>query len=205
MYQPRLRWFINIVLVIGAIAFVGISIIPLISTSLEQSQPASQATPATSPTPAAEQQAKLANEARGYELVLQQDPENQVALQSLAQARIQLGDLDGAIAPLKKLTTLAPQQVEYTLVLGQVYATQQNFDAAISAYDQAIKTNKEDFRPVLAKATLLRQQGKTEQAKPLFDNAIAIAPEQYKEQIKKLAAQLSTPPAFQPEQPAENK
>ena len=205
MYQPRLRWLINTVLIIGAIAFVGISIVPLISTSLDQNQPASQATPANSPTPAAEQQAKLANEARGYELVLQQDPENQVALQSLAQAKIQLGDLDGAIAPLKKLTTVAPQQVEYPLVLGQVYATQQNFDAAIAAYDQAIKTDQADFRPVLAKASLLNQQGKTEQAKPLFDNAIAIAPEQDKEKIKKLVAELSTPPTPQPEQPAPKK
>jgi len=51
------------------------------------------------------------------------------------------------------------------LILGQVYATQQRYDKR-SLFDQAIKANNQDFRPVLAKASILNQQGKTEQAKP---------------------------------------
>lgn len=200
MFQPRVRWLVNIILVLAVIAFLGVSLAPLISTSFQE-QPSSQTTPAVSQTPASEQKAILKDEARGYELVLEQEPENQTALQSLAQARIKLGDLDGAIAPLEKLIALYPNQTEYSLVLGQVYATQKNYDEAIAAYNQAIKTNENDFRPVLAKAVLLRQQGKNEQAKSLFEKAAAIAPAEYKEQINKLAAEQ---PAVK-EQPEKNK
>jgi len=53
------------------------------------------------------------------------------------------------------------------LILGQVYATQQRVTTAIAVYDQAIKANNQDFRPVLAKASILNQQ-ETEQAKKVF-------------------------------------
>lgn len=187
--QPRVRWLINIVLILAVVAFLGVSLIPLITTSFEQSQPPSQATPTASQTPVADQKALLEDEARGYELVLEQEPENQIALQSLAQAKIKLGNLDEAIAPLKKLVELYPNQTEYSLVLGQVYATQKNYDNAIAAYNQAIETNQQDFRPVLAKAVIFKQQGKTEQAKSLFEKAAAVAPAQYKEQINQLATE----------------
>jgi tetratricopeptide (TPR) repeat protein len=80
-------------------------------------------------------------------------------------------------------------QTEVQLILGQVYATQQRYDEAIAVYDQAIKANNQDFRPVLAKASILKQQGKTEQAKALFENAAALAPTQYKEEINRLATE----------------
>ncbi len=267
MSQPRSRWLVSVVLVLAVIGFVGFSMIPLISTTLKESQPSRVATPASSQTLGAGQQSKIADAARGYELVLQREPENQTALQGLLEARIQLGDLKGAIAPLEKLAALNPNQTQYTillakakqqlgdqegaavayrsilktqpgdpqalqglaslllqqnqpeaairllqdtlstatqanqsqpgsfdvasvrLILGQVYATQKRYDEAIATYDDLIKADKQDFRPVLAKAVVLKQQGKTEQAKPLFENAAALAPAQYKDQIKSVAAQ----------------
>jgi tetratricopeptide (TPR) repeat protein len=74
------------------------------------------------------------------------------------------------------------------LLLGQVYAEQTRYDEAIAIYDEAIKSSKQDFRPVLAKAIVLKAQGKTEEAKPLFTSATDLAPAQYKDQIKQLAA-----------------
>ncbi len=276
MSQPRSRWLVSVVLVLAVIGFVGFSMIPLISTALKESQPSRVATPATSRTPGAGQQSKIADAARGYELVLQREPENQTALQGLLEARIQLGDLKGAIAPLEKLAALNPNQTQYTillakakqqlgdqegaavayrsilktqpgdpqalqglaslllqqnqpeaairllqdtlstatqanqsqpgsfdvasvrLILGQVYATQKRYDEAIATYDDLIKADKQDFRPVLAKAVVLKQQGKTEQAKPLFENAAALAPAQYKDQIKSVAAQEPAPKTSSP-------
>jgi len=61
-------------------------------------------------------------------------------------------------------------------------------DEAIAVYDQ-LRQNNQDFRPVLAKASILNQQGKTEQAKALFKNAAALAPTQYKEEINRLATE----------------
>jgi len=54
---------------------------------------------------------------KGYELVLQREPENQTAL-GLVQARIQLRDLRGDLT-LEKLTALNPNQTEVQLILGQ--------------------------------------------------------------------------------------
>ena len=61
-----------------------------------------------------------------------------------------------------------------------------------------MKADTLDFRPVLAKAILLKQQGKQAEAKPLFDSALALAPAQYHDKINDAAASKS-------ENPSENK
>jgi len=187
--QPSSRWLIKVVLVLAAVGFVGVSMIPLLSTAIRESQPSTAATPVISQTPMAEQRSQLEGEARGYEVVLQREPENQTALQGLVQVRIQLGDLQGAIAPLEKLIAFYPNQTEYRLVLGQIYATQKNYEAALKTYEQAIEVDQQDFRPLLAKAIILKQQGKTEQAKPVFKHAAALAPAPYKDKINQLATE----------------
>ena len=63
---------------------------------------------------------QLQEQARGYELVLQREPENSVALQGLVDARLQMNDWQGVIAPMEKLVQLQPQQVEYQALLAEV-------------------------------------------------------------------------------------
>lgn len=169
MSQSRNRWFLNIVLALGAVAFFGFSMLPLFESVIRESQPTTQATPAVSPSPVSEQKSRLVNEAQSYEVVLKQEPNNEVALQGLVNARLGLGDLDGAIAPLEKLIALNPQ----------------------------------DFRPLLVKATVLQKQGKAEQAKALFEQATALAPAEYKDQIKQLRGEqpsATNTPAPEPKQ-----
>ncbi|PPS44161.1 tetratricopeptide repeat protein [Chroococcidiopsis sp. TS-821] len=268
MSQPRRRWFISIVLVLAIIAFIGFSMLPLFSTAFRASQPAGEA-------PVTNQAQQLTAAARGYEVVLQREPENQTALRGLVKARLELLDLQGAVAPLEKLAALNPTETEYglllaevkqrlgdregeaaayrsilaespgnlqaleglaniqlrekrpaeavtllqntlanaqqadrnqssidvnavRLLLAQVYATQQNYDEAIAIYDELISNNKQDFRPVLAKAMALQQQGKSEEAKPLFDSAASLAPAQYKERINQLAIAPQVAPSTTP-------
>jgi tetratricopeptide (TPR) repeat protein len=94
------------------------------------------------------------------------------------------------------------------LVIADVYVAQQDYPAAIALYDELIKTNGTDFRPVLGKALVLRTQGKTAEAEPLFNSAIALAPPQVKDQIKQTAQQpvnlappTGLPPTGPPTQP----
>ncbi|WP_225852719.1 hypothetical protein, partial [Haemophilus parainfluenzae] len=54
-------------------------------------------------------------------------------------------------------------------------------------YDKVIQSAPDDFRPVLAKALVLQQEGKSDQAKPLFDQAEVMAPAAYKDQIAAMA------------------
>jgi tetratricopeptide (TPR) repeat protein len=71
------------------------------------------------------------------------------------------------------------------LILGQVYAQQERYNVAIAIYEEASKRDETDFRPVLAKAMILKQQGNGEEAEPLFAQAIELAPANYKDQIQR--------------------
>lgn len=73
------------------------------------------------------------------------------------------------------------------LLLGEIYIEQQQWDNAIAIYDQAIQKDAQDFRPVLAKALVLQKQGQKSEAAPLFEEAVMLAPVQYKEEVKIMA------------------
>ena len=260
--QKRSPW-LSVVLVLAALAFVGFSMVPLLGSVFQESQPSAGATPAT-------KQAELESQAKSWELVLQKEPQNPKALQELAKVRLQQGNFKAAVAPLEQFVKLNPDQSDYAvllaqlkqqigdregaaqtyrtilaskpgnlnalqgfvslqiqqnrpeaaigllqdtlktatqvneikpgtvdiisvqLLLGQVYASQKRFTESIVIYDEAIKANKQDFRPVLGKALILKAQGRNVEAKPLFTTAVSLAPAQYKDQVKQLAS--DTPP-----------
>lgn len=255
------------VVVLVIIAFLGFSLSPLLGGLLEANQNNSQPTPSPTQTSVAEQEAEMLAQARGYELVLQREPNNQTALQGLLQVRLELiqsgkGKIEEVIPPLEKLSELNPGNTNYNvllaqakaytgdregaaqiyrsllaakpgdikalqglvnlllqqerpeaaigllqdtlkaapqanqveagsinvvsvqLILGQVYADQKRYDEAIAVYDEAIKGSAEDFRPILAKAIMLKEQGNKEASQELFNQAIELAPAGFKDQIK---------------------
>ncbi len=295
MSQPRNRWIVQVILVLAILAFVGVSVIPLLG-AFNNTPSSSQNTANTRGSlTSSDQKSKLEDQVRGYELVLQREPENQTALKGLLEARLQLlsqkektevkpSDIQVVIEPLEKLAKLNPEQSEYAVLLaqakqqigdregaaqayrsvldtkpgdlnalrgmvallvnqqrpeaaigllqetlsnaaqvninqpgsidtvavqvllGSVHASQKRYAQAASAYDQAIKKDPKDFRPVVAKAMLLKEQGKNAEAKSLFDNAAALAPAQYKDEINKAATAPSTPnPAAPSAPPPESK
>ncbi|QYO62920.1 tetratricopeptide repeat protein [Leptolyngbya sp. 7M] len=118
MSNKRNRWLTGLVMAIGVLAFVGFSIILPFSGAFQQSQkPAGSATP--SPRPSGSPSADLEAQAKGYELVLQREPDNQTALRGLVETRIQQGKLEELLPPLQKLADLNPDQPDYTVLLAQ--------------------------------------------------------------------------------------
>ena len=269
------RGFLMAVVVLVIIAFLGFSLSPLLGGLLEANQQNSQPTPSPNQTSVADKEADLLAQARGYELVLQREPDNLTALQGLLQVKLELiqsgkGNIEEVIPPLEKLSELNPSNTDYNvllaqakaytgdregaaqiyrslltnkpgdlkalqglvnlllqqerpeaaigllqdtlkaapvanqvqagsidvvsvqLILGQVYAEQKRYDEAIAVYDEAIKGNTEDFRPILAKAIMLKEQGNTEVSQELFDRAIELAPAGFKDQINREASANSS-------------
>lgn len=141
--------------------------------------------------------------AQTYRSILATKAENLDALEGLVGLYIQQKRPEAAIGllqdTLKKATPIndmMPGTVDIPsvqLLLGWVYANQKRYTEAIAIYDEAIKANQQDFRPVLAKALILKEQGKVAEAKPLFTTAVSLAPPKYKDQVQQLAKESSEP------------
>lgn len=65
------------------------------------------------------QESLLAAKERGYETVLRREPQNQTALEGLANVRLEMNNGKGAIEPLQKLVKLHPDRADYQALLGQ--------------------------------------------------------------------------------------
>jgi len=264
----RNRWLVGTVLTLALAAFLSLSLLPFFGANNRQAD-SNADTPATDPS---SMQAELEAQARGYELVLEREPDNQTALQGLVDARIQLGDIQGVVEPLEKLVELNPDVPEYAvllaqtkqqigdlegaaqiyrdvldqqpgnmnalqglvalliqqdrpqaatgllqdtlktaeqlqddpavvgidtpsvkLLLAQVYVETGNTNQALALYEEIIAEAPDDFRPVLAKALVLQEQGDQDTAQSLFAQASAMAPAQFKDQIDQMASQSQLP------------
>lgn len=107
--KPIQRFFI----ILSGIAFAGttlLGIASLFSDALQEPKDNAK----TAMTAKASQ---LQAQERGYEQVLQREPENQIALQGLVQARLQMNNLKGAVEPMEKLVKLNPNNAEYKALL----------------------------------------------------------------------------------------
>jgi tetratricopeptide (TPR) repeat protein len=143
------RWIIQVVMVLALIAFVGFSLFPLLSNIFKDNQVRSETAPAPAqPTPApapsslpSPKQSDLEAQARGYELVLQREPENQTALQGLLRTRLELRDIKGTIPPLEKLAKLNPDEPRYGVLLAQAKQYLGDVEGAAQIY-RAILTSK---------------------------------------------------------------
>ncbi|BAZ86634.1 tetratricopeptide repeat protein [Dolichospermum compactum] len=66
---------------------------------------------------------ELQKQIKGYELILQREPNNQTALEKLSIIRLKSGDNQGAIALMEKLVKLHPDRQDYKTVLANTKKT----------------------------------------------------------------------------------
>ncbi|MBD2277692.1 tetratricopeptide repeat protein [Dolichospermum sp. UHCC 0684] len=66
---------------------------------------------------------ELQKQIKGYELVLQREPNNQTALEKLSMIRLRMGDNKSAIALMERLVKLHPDRQDYQTVLANTKKT----------------------------------------------------------------------------------
>ncbi|MEN9520868.1 MAG: hypothetical protein RLZZ381_3456 [Cyanobacteriota bacterium] len=112
--MSRKKLIIRIFTGISAMAFLGSSgygLIRMLTNPAQSTQVSAQAEDLTQ---------QLQAQAQGYEMVLQREPENQVALQGLVEIRLQMKDFERTIEPLETLVRLNPKQEEYKALLATI-------------------------------------------------------------------------------------
>jgi len=176
--DKRNRWIINVVLILAVVAFVGFSLIPLIEAAFQGNQTQTAASPSpTQSASATPKKEELEAQAKGYELVLQREPENSTALRGLLEARLGLGDVKGAIVPLEKLTKLNPNETEYAILLAQAKQQTKDPEGAAQTYRDILKTKPGDRNALQGLTNLLLQQNRPEAAVGLLQDTLKTAPQ----------------------------
>ncbi|MEM6449180.1 MAG: tetratricopeptide repeat protein [Cyanobacteria bacterium P01_D01_bin.105] len=156
-----------------------------------------------------QQLGELEGAAQIYRRVLTQNPGSVPALEGLVALLISQERTEAAVGLLRdtlntadQTNELAPGSVDklsVKLLLGQVFVEQTKYDEALTIYDEAIadaaaaSPTQPDFRPTLAKGLVLKEQGKDEDAQVLFDQALGMAPTQYKDGVQQLINQQNAP------------
>ena len=116
MSSTSMSPFKRVVTIISGLAFLGFMGTQIQSMVVQGMQKTQQQ----------EQQARQAHQQKlkqlqaqedGYEKVLKREPNNEAALQGLAQARIDMKDYKGAVKPLKQLIQLNPEEEHYKNLL----------------------------------------------------------------------------------------
>ena len=172
MAVKRNRWLVISVLVVAIGAFLTISLLPLFAGRSDRSTAIS---PTDQVPQATDAQTDLEARARGYELVLEREPDNQTALQGLVETRIQIGDLPGVVEPLEKLAERNPDVAEYQVLLGQTKQTLGDLEGAAQAYRGVLTTNPGNMQALQGLAALLIQQNRPQAAIGLLQDTLQAA------------------------------
>jgi len=114
--QAKLKHKQRIVAVVSAAAFLSSTVVAVSHFLTNDLQKPSQPT-ATIQEPVG---SELETQEKGYEIVLQREPNNRIALEGLVQTRLQMKKFQDAQKPLEVLVKLNPGYTGYKTLLIQV-------------------------------------------------------------------------------------
>jgi tetratricopeptide (TPR) repeat protein len=156
----RHRWVLNLVVAVSLLALTGLSLFPILTVGLDGG-----AAVATEPNSLSTAQiSQIQAQAQGYTQVLQREPENQVALKGLLDARLQLGDIKGSLLPLEKIAALNPQVPDYTVLLAQTKQYLGDRSGATASYRTVLTIQPQNINALQGLVSLLLEAKRPEAA-----------------------------------------
>lgn len=173
MAEQRKRWLAVVVLGIVAFAFAGISVIVPFTSAFQNQSRNADSSPSASASPTQDLEAQ----AKGYQLVLDREPENQTALRGLVDTRIAQGKIDAIIEPLEKLAKLNPDQPDYTILLAQAKQRTGDREGAAQAYRDLLAKQPGSIGALKGLSDLLLEQQRPEAAIGLLQDTLNKADE----------------------------
>ncbi len=141
--KPLKRIFI----LASGFAFVGSTLFVIAASLFGGGQQHNQAGTNYSNPEAVEQQ--LAEIEKGYESVLQREPDNQTALMGLVEVRIQMSDGAGVIEPLEKLVELNPQETRFLEMLAALKIQTNDLEGAIATLERLAQLDPQNYQTLL--------------------------------------------------------
>jgi len=175
--EKRNRWFVNLVMALGLIAFLGLGAAPIIKGVVEATADNAQSTPNATQTAQKSEKEQLEATAKGYEMVLQREPENKTALRGLLETRLKLNDLPGSILALEKLVKLEPQETDYAVLLAQAKQQTGDREGSAGTYRQILKSQPGNIKALQGMVNLLQEQKQPETAIGLLQDTLKTAPQ----------------------------
>jgi len=152
--SSKRRIWIYATLAVVVLAFVGISVLPLVGGVFSNQQAQTRnASGGNSASPE-----KLAARAQNYQRVLEREPQNVNALQGLVQVRLQQGKLEQAVPLIERLAQANPEQTQYRVLLAQAKQRTGDIEGAIQAYRQAVEAQPGNTEVLRGLVALLLQQ-----------------------------------------------
>lgn len=153
----RSRSVFTLLLALAILGLVGVYTVPKLASAFQGNRPAGGATAST-------QQSDLQALARGYELILERDPESQEALRGLLEVRLQQGNLKGSVEILEKLAALSPEKLDYKVLLAQSKQYLGDREGAAQAYKAVLAVQPGHMNALDGYKSLLLQEEQPEAA-----------------------------------------
>ena len=170
---------VYIVLVIMLFSLIIFSGLPLVGSIVQETKILSQKNSEQVAGISSQEQTRLEAEARGYQKVLDREPDNETALKELLNIRLQQQDILGTIAPLETLAEIHPQIAEYAILLGQTKQYAEDYEGAAAAYRNVLAVSPLNIMALGGLVNLFLNQNLPERAIALLQNTLSQAQEDH--------------------------
>ena len=174
MQNKRSRgvYIVLVIMLFSLIIFTGL---PLVGSIVQETKLLAQDQAATRLSSG--ENASLEAEAKGYQKVLEREPQNETALRELLNIRLQQQDLLGAIVPLETLAEIHPKITEYAILLGQAKQYAADYEGAAAAYRGVLTVSPGNIMALGGLVNLFLNQNLPERAIALLQNTLTQAQE----------------------------